>query len=265
MKFSTGIIIFFLAMIALVAEIVLYFIFGIGATISGVSGIVGIAGVFVWLMIMTVAAGIGAPICGLIENLTKKENIALYIFLPAMALVGVGGAALMFFSTQITSRPSDAQVQLTTPVSSSSQQKPAIGNWTYNSSTDEMSGKASHTARVNSTNTVNFSFPYQGEQHATLALRKHPRQGNDVLLLIERGQFMAHASGVQVLARFDDGAPMKLWATGPNDNSTTMLFIRGYPKFVALLKKAKVVKITTSVYNEGNPVFEFNVAGLSDF
>ena len=77
MKFSIGIIIFFLAMIALVAEIVLYFIFGIGAAISGVSGVVGIAGFFVWLMIMTVAAGIGAPICGLIEHLTKKENIAL--------------------------------------------------------------------------------------------------------------------------------------------------------------------------------------------
>jgi hypothetical protein len=85
------------------------------------------------------------------------------------------------------------------------------------------------------------------------------------MLEIERGQFMASVTGVQALARFDDGGPVKFWASGPADHSTTILFINDYGRFVAQLRKAKTVRLSTSVYQQGAPVFQFDVAGLEGF
>lgn len=137
--------------------------------------------------------------------------------------------------------------------------------WSYYSPIDSMTGKTEHTASVRSSNTFNFGFPYEGTQHATLILRRHPRYGSHVLLQIERGQFLAGAFGVNVSVRFDDGKPIRFWASGPADHSTETLFIGGYAKFVSLLKKAKVARLSTEVYQQGSPVFEFDVAGLTDF
>jgi len=95
MKFGTGIIIFFLALIALVAEVVLYFMFGISAAFSGgAKSIGGIAAFFVCLMIVTIVAGIAAPVCGFIENASKKTNLGMYIFLPVVGLAGIGFGAM---------------------------------------------------------------------------------------------------------------------------------------------------------------------------
>lgn len=148
-----------------------------------------------------------------------------------------------------------------TPVVHSAPQPP----WRYVNGMDDMSGKESRTATVTSSNTVSFDSPYQGAQHGTLTLRKHPRWGNNVMIEIERGQFMSRVTGVQVLARFDDGGPVKFWASGPEDHSTTILFINDYRRFVGQLRKAKTVRLSTSVYRQGAPVFEFDVAGLEGF
>ncbi|MEK6969583.1 MAG: DUF4352 domain-containing protein [Nanoarchaeota archaeon] len=71
MKFLTSIIIFFVAIIALVPEIILYFIFAMGAGLSGGS-ITGIAAFFVSLFIFTAAIAILAPICAIIELIVIK-------------------------------------------------------------------------------------------------------------------------------------------------------------------------------------------------
>lgn len=75
MKFTSAIIIFFLAIFAIVAEFILYMIFGVGAALSGdISGVTGIAAFFVGLMIFTIAAGLFAPICALIEFIISKSS-----------------------------------------------------------------------------------------------------------------------------------------------------------------------------------------------
>ena len=135
-------------------------------------------------------------------------------------------------------------------------------NWRYFGEMDPVSGIREWAASTESLNTVNFDRPYQGAQRATLTLRKHPRYGNNVILQIERGQFLAGLSGVQVVVRFDDGKPINFWADGPVDHSTTTLFIGDYSKFVEALRKAKSVRISTPIYQEGEPVFEFNVVGF---
>lgn len=136
--------------------------------------------------------------------------------------------------------------------------------WMYEQSEDPMGKGTSYSAMVQSTNTVTFDFPYSEAQHATLTLRTHPRYGKDLILRIERGQFLCNSyDGCNVLVRFDDGEPQTFSAAGPSDNSTEVLFIRNYPRFVEAMLKAERIRISAEVYQEGSPVFEFDVRGFA--
>lgn len=110
---------------------------------------------------------------------------------------------------------------------------------------------------------VKFDFPYSGKQHATLTLRTHPRHGKDIILTIEKGQFLCHSyENCIALVRFDDQKASNYSAIGPADNSTETIFIRTYSRFVGNMLKSQRVRISANVYQEGSPVFEFDV---SDF
>lgn len=103
MKFTASVIIFFLSMIALVAEIVLYFIIGMGASIGGaVSSMSGLAAFFVWLWFMTAAAGFGAPIFAVIEHFWKRSMIRAYVI--TVAVIGISLAGLMVIGS-LTANP----------------------------------------------------------------------------------------------------------------------------------------------------------------
>ena len=138
-----------------------------------------------------------------------------------------------------------------------------IDPWHYQFGTDEMTGKKIWQVSVTSTNEVDFGFPYSGSQHGTLALRVHPRWGKDVFLYLERGQFLCGTEECTVLVRFDDGPPQRFNASEASDNSTEILFIRDYPRFVGRIKKAKHVAIEAQFFQEGSKVFQFDVAGLN--
>lgn len=142
--------------------------------------------------------------------------------------------------------------------------QPKVGSqWIYTQDDDPMGKGTSYFAAVRSTNTVDFSFPYAGLQHATLTLRTHPRFGKNVILAIERGQFLCPSyAGCAVLVRFDDSTAIKFSAVGASDNSTETIFIEGYARFISQLAKAKRVRVSTNIYQEGAPVFEFDVSGF---
>ena len=138
-----------------------------------------------------------------------------------------------------------------------------VSQWEYSQNEDKMSGGTTYHAHTLSTNTVDFDSPYSGEQNATLFLRDSSRQGKDVIFRIERGQILCNSyEDCAVLVRFDDEKATNYSAIGPADNSTETIFIRNYGKFVEKLRKAKLVRISTNIYQQGAPVFEFNV---SDF
>lgn len=126
-----------------------------------------------------------------------------------------------------------------------------------------MSKGTSYHAAVSSTNTVEFGFPYAGAQYATLNLRIDPRNGKDVIFKIERGQILCHSyKDCTVLVRFDDEKATNYSAVGAADNSTETIFIRNYGRFVEQMLKAKQVRISTNIYQQGAPVFEFDVSGF---
>ncbi|MDA8107561.1 MAG: zinc ribbon domain-containing protein [Betaproteobacteria bacterium] len=178
--------------------------------------------------------------------------ISIYssIFSPS-AEIGASSAA-----TSATS-PSIIQAAKT------SESKRPGSQWSYSQGNDAMSKGVIHQARVSSSNTVEFSSPYSGAQHAALVLRTHPRFGRDIIFTIERGQFLCRSyEDCTVLIRFDDEQGINFGARGPADNSTETVFIHNYDRFIAKMSKAKRVRVSTNIYRQGAPVFDFDVSGF---
>jgi len=90
MSISIGIIIFFLSLIALVAEFIIYMILGIGVAFSGVSDIGSLAWFFVGLMVLTGTIGVLAPISAIIQQTSKKERIGNKILLIGVLVIMFG-------------------------------------------------------------------------------------------------------------------------------------------------------------------------------
>lgn len=139
---------------------------------------------------------------------------------------------------------------------------PTVRTWKYWTKRDEMSPATIHWASIQSENTVNFSFPYNGSQRATLYVRGHPKTGLDAAITIERGQFTCMAGINCALAvRFDEGEPESYQGISQDDYSTTSLFIADAHDFLAKLQRSQRVRIQANIYQEGAPVFTFRVAG----
>lgn len=135
--------------------------------------------------------------------------------------------------------------------------------WNYQDSKEKMGRGTIKNVYVKSMNKLSFDFPYQGLQSATLQLRKHPKYGKDVILGIDKGQFLCNSySGCKISVRFDNGKPITYNATEPSDHSSTYIFIRNYKSFVSRAKKSKKIYIEAEFYQEGMSVMEFNSEGL---
>lgn len=106
MKIGTALIISLLAVVALVAEMFLYFFFGIGAAMAGgAQAIVGIAQFFVGLMVVTGALGVLAPLCAVVELVAKRKNLGYYLLLPALGVIAVAYIALAATSHSDSASP----------------------------------------------------------------------------------------------------------------------------------------------------------------
>ncbi|MBI4904497.1 MAG: hypothetical protein HY820_12720 [Acidobacteria bacterium] len=136
-----------------------------------------------------------------------------------------------------------------------------VSLWSYSDNEDKM-GRIVKFAILQSSNALSFSFPYQGPQHGLLTIRKTAAQGNEVILRIEKGQFVCEFSGCTVNVRFDEGALQRYQAGGTTDHSTTVLFIEGASRFISQLRSAKKVVIEPTFYRQGAQVLEFDVEGF---
>ena len=135
--------------------------------------------------------------------------------------------------------------------------------WRYRVDADPMTSKKARYASIDSENTLNFDFPYQGEQHGTLILRDHPIHGRDVMITIDKGQILCQSyEDCTIRVRFDEGSPQRWNAAGPADNRSTMIFLRNEGAFIQRLRAAKVVRIQIPVYQEGEPMLEFHIGGF---
>lgn len=134
--------------------------------------------------------------------------------------------------------------------------------WQYKEYAAEMDRGTVKRALVRSQNEFEFGFPYQGLQRASLELRMHPKNGNDAILRVERGHFISSTGDGEVTVRFDRGKELTFSVSSSSDYRTTVLFIRDYQRFLAGIRKAKLVQIEAEFYQETIRVFEFDVSGL---
>lgn len=171
---------------------------------------------------------------------------------------------LIVISNAISPRKSTvpAVKPLTAPVSTVGEQPNLDFSWTYENLPDEMGRGTIKMAAVRSINEIEFGFPYQGLQRATLMLRSHPKHGKDVILTVERGQFLCGIDSCRVSVRFDEGKAQAYTASEPTDHRTTMLFISNYARFLEGVRKSQRVSVEATFYQEGSRVFEFNSSGL---
>jgi hypothetical protein len=136
--------------------------------------------------------------------------------------------------------------------------------WDYSEYQDEMGRGTTKFAQVDSLNTVRFGFPY-GETHAILELRNSPKYGRDIILRVERGQFVSSYTKDFVTVKFDEGALQKFTIREPRDGTSNVRFIHDNEddQFMSQLRKGKRLKIEADFYDQGSRVFEFDVHGLN--
>lgn len=134
--------------------------------------------------------------------------------------------------------------------------------WSYAENEDNMSGKSVRRAYVSSLNTVNFKFPYEGTQRATLTIRKHPRWGTSVYVSIDKGQFVCGYDDCDVRVRFAKGSAQRMSASEPDDHSSNVLFISNTSSFIGQARKSEKVFVEANFYQEGSRVFEFDISDL---
>jgi hypothetical protein len=86
-----------------------------------------------------------------------------------------------------------------------------------------------------------------------------------VLFAIERGQLLCPSyDGCTVLVRFDAGEALRFSANAAADHSTETIFIANYDRFLSKMRAARQVRISPSVYQQGNVVFTFDVSGFDN-
>lgn len=135
--------------------------------------------------------------------------------------------------------------------------------WSYSTDEDKVRGGTSYFAATTSTNTVRQDPPYDSDTSMRMTVRRMPSSGTDVVLTISSGQFMCPSyEGCSGTVRFDNAPAQRVRFNGPADNSSDTIFVVGAKNFVSKLKKAKRVIIEKTLYQAGEPQFEFDVAGL---
>ena len=211
------------------------------------------------------------PKCGAKQVRTTGCAKVVLIFFGAIFLLAILGQCGRDTSYTPSSTSSSSGVSSATAVSPQATNvaptpapAPEPGSqWRYSQDTDPMASGTTYHAQVLSENTVEFDFPYNGPQRAKLHIRTHPRHGKDVIMQIERGQILCRSyEDCTILVRFDDQKAQTYSAVGAADNSTETIFIRNYSRFMGQLLKAKTVRISVEIYQQGSPVFEFDVAGF---
>jgi hypothetical protein len=134
--------------------------------------------------------------------------------------------------------------------------------WQYQDDADRMTGKPTRFASVDALESLNFDFPYKGRNIPTLTIRRHPTYGLDVILSVDKGQFLCGVSGCSVDIKFDGKQPMRFEANGPASHNSTILFLKPAKRIVSLLQVSSTVLIQANFYKEGPQVITFPVGGL---
>jgi len=134
-------------------------------------------------------------------------------------------------------------------------------NWTYNEDINKMTDGKIYYADVTSSNELSLSAPYDGFNNAHIKIRKKDGE-NNVILSIDKGQFITSVEGTAIKVRFDKNKSETFDCSQSADYDPTILFVNSTSRFISKLKKSKKVIIEATLYQDGNQLIEFNVDGF---
>jgi hypothetical protein len=141
----------------------------------------------------------------------------------------------------------------------------ATSRWEYRREPDEMGRGIEKVGALDSTSTLDFGFPYSGEQHLKLLLLDRPKDGKNIAIQIEHGQFHCGYPTCIIAIRLDGGKVQNFKAEqGVGYKSGDVLFFMkyDYDRFLILLRSSKKMQMEVSFFREGARVVEFDTAGL---
>ena len=135
-------------------------------------------------------------------------------------------------------------------------------HWVEQLGEDKMSDATNVWMSLVSDNQHEFGFPYNGGSRLQISVRYRKQDGTQVILALSKGQLLTtnYNGGNNVIVRFDDEEPITFATTEPADGITNHLFLNNPRKFINKAKIAKKIKIQVSVFEEGQPIFEFEPA-----
>ena len=135
--------------------------------------------------------------------------------------------------------------------------KPPSGDWQFVNDEDEMTGKVSKYAILESNNVVEFDPPYDGGSTGMIMLDEK----GVAILTISNGQFMVPSEYVSWRFKFDNSAPINMIVRQSRERSDAVI-INNSPRFINKLKESSSLMIEARFYQEGNRMLKFNVGGL---
>lgn len=187
--------------------------------------------------------------------------------LPALIIGGVVLGAIMSLSdSNKNTTPAETSTEKSDFTTSTAQsvQYPTINIWQYETPIDNVSGKYSKTAKLQSNNLAQLDFPYNGGTFATLVVRKHPRDGKNVFVAINKGQLSCQYDNCYIALRFDDGPVIKNYVSEPSDNSNLAYFLSKTNNIISKIKNSKKMYIELTFFSQGTHTFEFNTENFDD-
>jgi hypothetical protein len=133
--------------------------------------------------------------------------------------------------------------------------------WVYADGQNPMRGTI-RSANIESSDRLEFAFPYAGGSTATLSLRKM-NNDLDVMISVDKGQFICYGMGdSEMKAKFDNGKVQDFRCGRAADGSANVIFIKPGSSFLASLRKAKVLIVEATFYQAGARQMTFHVEGL---
>ncbi len=179
------------------------------------------------------------------------------------ALFGVFVVIVMItVSSDSDRKTSTTQLSRSPQTTSDSTPATALSKWQYSQNEDKMRNGVTRYATLDSDNTVDFDFPYNGGSSASIILRNGPKYGRDTMLEISKGQFVCGIQYCAISVKFDNHPVQSFSMSEPSDGSATTLFFNDQGQFLRSLRKAKKVMIEARFFQEGNRQFTFSPTGL---
>lgn len=134
------------------------------------------------------------------------------------------------------------------------------GPWSYHTKKDQMTGASVRLARIDSVNSLNLNFPYQGHNPGRITVRD--RDGVEVMVQVLKGQIPCHSfmGGCNALVKFDQEPSETYSAVGPSDHSTEVIFLQAAARFVERARSAKKIMVRFEMFQAGNQTLIFSTS-----